>query len=123
MFPQEQFSLGGGLTVRGYRQDALLADNGVFVSSEIRFPIVRLRNWDATLQLTPFVDFGTVWNSNEVELIEDSLSSIGVGLRFQVGTRFYAQLDWGIPLVVDLDTNEDSLQEDGIYFYVRYKAF
>ncbi|MGB3510577.1 MAG: ShlB/FhaC/HecB family hemolysin secretion/activation protein [Microcoleaceae cyanobacterium] len=122
LFPQEQFSLGGGLSVRGYRQDALLADNGVFISTEFRFPIMRVKDWDAVLQLTPFVDFGTVWNSNEVELVEETLSSVGVGLRFQVGTRFSAQLDWGIPFV-DIDTNGDSLQEDGIYFYLKYRAF
>lgn len=122
LFPQEQFSLGGGLSVRGYRQDALLGDNGLFISSEFRFPILRVREWDATLQLTPFVDFGTVWNSNEVELAEETLSSVGVGLRIQVGTRFSAQLDWGIPFV-DIETNGDSLQEEGIYFYLRYRAF
>ncbi|NET29487.1 ShlB/FhaC/HecB family hemolysin secretion/activation protein [Okeania sp. SIO1I7] len=122
LFPQEQFSLGGGLSVRGYRQDALLGDNGLFISSEFRFPILRVREWDATLQLTPFIDFGTVWNSNDVELVEETLSSVGVGLRIQVGTRFSAQLDWGIPFV-DIDTNGDSLQEDGIYFYLKYRAF
>ncbi|MGD1699508.1 ShlB/FhaC/HecB family hemolysin secretion/activation protein [Dapis sp. BLCC M229] len=122
LFPQEQFSLGGGLSGRGYRQDALLADNGMFISTEFRFPILRVRRWDATLQLTPFVDFGTIWNSNELELIEDTLSSVGVGLRFQVGTRFSAQLDWGIPFI-DIDTNGDSWQEDGVYFYLRYRAF
>ncbi|NEP45425.1 MAG: ShlB/FhaC/HecB family hemolysin secretion/activation protein, partial [Okeania sp. SIO2H7] len=122
LFPQEQFSLGGGLSVRGYRQDALLGDNGLFISSEFRFPILRVRDLDATLQLTPFIDFGTVWNSNEVELVEETLSSVGVGLRIQVGTRFSAQLDWGIPFV-DIETNGDSLQEDGIYFYLKYRAF
>ncbi|NEQ39699.1 MAG: ShlB/FhaC/HecB family hemolysin secretion/activation protein [Okeania sp. SIO3I5] len=122
LFPQEQFSLGGGLSIRGYRQDALLADNGMFISTEFRFPILRARNWDATLQLTPFVDFGTVWNSNELELIEDTLSSVGAGLRFQIGSRFSAQLDWGIPFI-EIDTNGDSLQEEGVYFYLRYRAF
>ncbi|NET16959.1 MAG: ShlB/FhaC/HecB family hemolysin secretion/activation protein [Okeania sp. SIO1H6] len=122
LFPQEQFSLGGGLSVRGYRQDALLADNGMFISTEFRFPILRVRNWNATLQLTPFFDFGTVWNSNELELVDDTLSSVGLGLRFQVGTRFSAQLDWGIPLVY-IDNNGDSWQEDGVYFYLRYRAF
>ena len=94
----------------------------MFISSEFRFPILRARKWDATLQLTPFIDFGTVWNSNELELIEETLSSVGLGLRFQVGTRFSAQLDWGIPFV-DIDTNGDSWQEDGVYFYLRYRAF
>ncbi|NEP79255.1 MAG: ShlB/FhaC/HecB family hemolysin secretion/activation protein [Okeania sp. SIO3B3] len=122
LFPQEQFSLGGGLSVRGYPQSALIADNGLFISSEFRFPILRVREWDAVLQVTPFVDFGTVWNSSEVELDEETLSSVGVGLRIQVGTRFSAQLDWGIPLV-DIETNGNSLQEDGIYFYLKYRAF
>lgn len=122
LFPQEQFSLGGGLSVRGYRQDALVGDNGLFISGEFRFPILRVREWDATVQLTPFVDFGTVWNSNEVELDEETLSSVGVGLRIQVGTRFSAQLDWGIPFV-DIEKNGDSLQENGVYFYLRYRAF
>ena len=122
LFPQEQFSLGGGLSVRGYRQDALLADNGVFISSEFRLPIMRVRDWNTTLQLTPFFDFGTVWNSNELEFSEPTLASTGVGLRLQVGTRFSAQLDWGIPLI-DIDTNGDSWQEDGIYFYLKYRAF
>ncbi|MDY7008910.1 MAG: ShlB/FhaC/HecB family hemolysin secretion/activation protein [Cyanobacteriota bacterium] len=123
LFPQEQFSLGGGLSVRGYRQDALIADNGLFISSEFRFPILRVREWDAIVQLTPFIDFGTVWNSNDdIELVEETLSSVGVGLRIQVGTRFSAQLDWGIPFV-DIETNGDSLQEEGIYFYLKYRAF
>ncbi len=122
LFPQEQFSLGGGLSVRGYRQDALLGDNGLFISSEFRFPIMRVRDWDTTLQLTPFFDIGTVWNSNEIEFSEPTLSSIGVGLRLQVGSRFSAQLDWGIPLV-DIENNGDSLQEEGIYFFIKYRAF
>ena len=37
----EQFGIGGLETVRGYRQDAMLADSGIFGSAELRYPILR----------------------------------------------------------------------------------
>ncbi|MGF1491134.1 MAG: ShlB/FhaC/HecB family hemolysin secretion/activation protein [Microcoleaceae cyanobacterium] len=121
---QEQFSLGGVSSVRGYRQDALLADSGVFLSAEVQIPVLRITGWDTLVTLTPFFDWGTLWNSNElvgVELDQSSLSSVGLGLKLLVSDNFVAQLDWGIPLVELSDTG-DSLQEDGLYFSVRYRA-
>lgn len=41
LVPLEQFGLGGINSVRGYRQDALLTDNGAFASVELRLPIYR----------------------------------------------------------------------------------
>jgi len=35
LVPLEQFGVGGIRSVRGYRQDALLADNGIFASAEL----------------------------------------------------------------------------------------
>ncbi len=120
----EQFSIGGAATVRGYRQDSLLADNGLFASAELRFPILRIPSWETNLQLAPFMDFGTVWNNkNSVSSLETStLTSVGLGLRLGIGDRLNAQLDWGIPLI-DLNTSGDSLQENGIYFSINYRLF
>ncbi|WP_333192959.1 ShlB/FhaC/HecB family hemolysin secretion/activation protein [Microcoleus sp. Pol7_A1] len=56
LLPIEQFGLGGSDTVRGYRQDALLADSGIFVSAELRYPILRMGDKQGVLQVTPFVD-------------------------------------------------------------------
>lgn len=122
LVPTEQFSLGGGLSVRGYRQDALLGDNGWFNSAEIRATIVRIPQWKTTLQLTPFIDFGKVWNSDDFELDTNTLVSTGIGLRLQISDYFASRLDWGIPLV-DLDTEGNSLQEDGVYFSLEVKPF
>lgn len=44
LVPLEQFSLGGVATVRGYRQDALLSDNGFLASAELRIPILSGRS-------------------------------------------------------------------------------
>ena len=124
LVPIEQFSLGGALSVRGYRQDALLGDNGLFSSAEIRATILRIPEVSTSLELTPFLDFGKVWNTDEVRIDTNTLVSVGLGLRLLVSNRFIARVDWGIPLVdLDLPTEGDSLQENGIYFSMELKPF
>ena len=118
----EKFSLGGPYSVRGYSQDALLADNGVFASAELRANIAKIPDWNTTLQLSPFFDFGTVWNNDDTPLQRDSLYSVGVGLRLLVDDWFSARLDYGIPLN-DFDNSIDSLQADGLYFSLELKPF
>ncbi|MDJ0532949.1 MAG: ShlB/FhaC/HecB family hemolysin secretion/activation protein [Xenococcaceae cyanobacterium MO_207.B15] len=118
----EQFSLGGVYNVRGYRQDLLFADNGFSASAEIRTSILEIRQWQTTLQFIPFVDFGTVWSSDDLEFDQNTLVSVGAGLRLQVSDFLAARLDWGIPLV-DVENRGDSLQEDGIYFSLELKPF
>ncbi len=124
LVPLEQFSVGGQLSVRGYRQDTLLADNGVFASAEIRFPILRIPDWDSTLILSLFFDFGTVFNSrgSDIERDESTIYSVGLGLRFNIGENFNARVDYGIPLV-NVNKIGDTLQENGFYFEVQYKPF
>jgi len=118
----EQFSLGGLSSVRGYRQDFLLADNGIFSSAEVRFPIARISEWQTVLQFTPFVDFGYVWNDSEsqTEITKHSLLSIGTGLRLQVSDKLTAELNWGIPLV-DVKKQGSTWQENGVYFRIEYR--
>ena len=123
LVPLEQFRVGGFNSVRGYRQDLLLGDNGLFASAELRIPILRISSLDGVVQLAPFFDIGTIWNKDdEIEIENDILPSIGLGLNFSAGDRFSARLDWGIPLV-DIDIDSNSLQEDGIYFSINYNFF
>ncbi|WP_445305042.1 ShlB/FhaC/HecB family hemolysin secretion/activation protein [Microcoleus sp. Pol12B4] len=35
----EPFGIGGSDTLRGYHQDAMLADSGIFYSGELRYPM------------------------------------------------------------------------------------
>jgi hemolysin activation/secretion protein len=122
LVPLEQFRLGGIGSSRGYRQDLILGDNGIFALAELRVPVLRIDRLDGVLQIAPFFDIGTVWNNDDVEIQTKTLPSVGLGLNFTAGERFNARLDWGIPLV-DVDTESNSLQEDGIYFSIDYKLF
>lgn len=122
----EQFGLGGLQSVRGYRQDALLTDNGFFASAEVRLPIWRPSKSSPTLlQVVPFVDVGTAWNrgnNSQSQNIDNTLVSTGLGLRLQLGSQLNAQFDWGIPLVF-LDSRKTTWQENGLYFSLVYNLF
>jgi hemolysin activation/secretion protein len=121
ILPFEQFGLGGVDSVRGYRQDALLADNGVFASTEVRLPIARFAP-DSILQIAPFVDFGTVWNNSGEKIPQKTLFSTGLGLRYQFSDKLTAKVEWGIPLL-SIEGSKSTWQENGIYFSIVYNAF
>ncbi|MEM7769057.1 MAG: ShlB/FhaC/HecB family hemolysin secretion/activation protein [Cyanobacteria bacterium P01_A01_bin.37] len=122
LVPLEQFGLGGQQTVRGYRQDELLTDNGLLFSTEVRIPIIRARRIDGLLQVAPFVDIGHGWNLNAIDPDPDVLIGVGVGVLWRMGDRLSARFDYGIPLV-DVDTDADSLQENGFYFSLQFTPF
>lgn len=120
----QQFGVGGLASVRGYRQDQLLTDNGAFGSIELRLPILRAPEAQSLLQFIPFFDVGTGWNNFEGAPDPSTLVSVGFGLRYQLSDRLDARLDWGIPLIsADSDDNEETLQENGLYFSVLWNPF
>jgi hemolysin activation/secretion protein len=119
----EQFGLGGFESVRGYRQDALLTDNGALASAEVRFPIYRLRSVEGVLQVIPFVDLGRAWNSSGKQNPDPStLASVGLGVQWQQSDRLRARVDYGIPLI-EVESGDRTLQERGLYFFLQYNFF
>ena len=120
LLPIEQFSIGGVDTVRGYRQNQRVADNGIVGSMEVRVPIISKPDGIGTIQFAPFFDIGTVWNHEGDIPSPSTLASIGLGLRWQRNPYFSASLDWGIPLN-PIDDQGDSLQDNGLSFSVRFR--
>ena len=116
----ERYGLGGPSTVRGYRQNELLTDNGAILSLEARFPLWRDRDNDGLLQITPFIEGGYGWNNREDNPETNGLLSAGAGLLLQVENLDF-QIDVGIPLI-DTEDN-DTLQERGIHFSLGYSFF
>lgn len=122
LVPLEQFGLGGQQTVRGYRQDFLLTDNGAVLSAEVRVPVLRVPEVEGLLQVAPFFDIGAAWNTEGTDPEDNTLLGTGLGFLWQQGDNFSARLDWGFPLV-DVDARERTWQEDGIYFSVVWTVF
>lgn len=123
LVPLEQFGLGGQESVRGYRQDTVLADNGVLASAELRIPLYKTESRSFVLQATPFLDVGTAWNSGGNSSPDDNtLAAIGLGLRFQLGNSLTARIDYGYP-IINVDSRDRTWQENGIYFSLNANPF
>lgn len=120
VIPSEQFSLGGVSTVRGYRQDGVTRDSGMFFSSELRVPV--LSGSAGTLQIVPFVDIGHAFNQGERFLPNESrtLASFGLGFRWNLGDHLSIRLDYGIPLL-NRPERRPSAQEEGLYLSITGK--
>jgi hemolysin activation/secretion protein len=115
----ERFSMGGVDTVRGYQQNQLVADNGILGSVEVRVP---LTSDPRVLQLAPFFEIGTAWNNREIDPNPATIASLGLGLRSLITPDLSLRLDYGIPLI-SVGERGNSLQENGLYFSVRYQPF
>ena len=118
----EQFGLGGQSTVRGYRQDQLLTDSGALGSVELRLPVLREPTNDLLLQIAPFIDVGHGWNHDGDHPDSNTLLGIGTGLLLTINENLTTRFDWGIPLI-SIDSDEDSLQENGLYFSIGISFF
>lgn len=124
LLSMEQFSLGGASSVRGYRENEMVRDNGTFLSSEWRIPVWKWSSnkWgDGQLLVAPFVDFGSGWNKSD-DSNENSLCSAGIGLLWE-SPRIKAELYLAHGFEDAVSKAEHDLQDDGIHFSVTIKLF
>lgn len=115
----EQFSMGGMQSVRGYFETQVLADDGFTGSIELLSPRLVPINLDTInkLQALLFVDGGLGGNKEALSGNPKnfSLASVGTGVRFQVWKYFSGILDVGIPL---LDVNTVKAGSPKVHFLV-----
>jgi hemolysin activation/secretion protein len=118
LFSLEQFALGGHLTVRGYRENQLVRDNGLASSLELRIPLWGDARTALELQLVPFADIGRSWNTERPEPGLRTLASLGVGIRASRTERLHLEIYWAEGLQ-DVDEPEDhDIQDDGVHFAI-----
>ncbi|MDY7013265.1 MAG: ShlB/FhaC/HecB family hemolysin secretion/activation protein, partial [Cyanobacteriota bacterium] len=115
LLPSQQFVIGGGQSVRGFRQNARAGDNGFRFSIENRMTLQRDEAGIARFLFIPFVDLGWVWNvADNPNTLPDRhfLAGIGAGFLWQPLERLTLKLDYGIPLV-NLPDRGTNAQDDG----------
>lgn len=122
LLPSEQYVIGGGRTVRGYRENARFGDNGFRFSIENRYAVYRGTNHLPIVQLVPFSDLGVVWNAagnpNDESLPSQRfLATVGLGLLLTPLPGCDLRLDYAVPLV-DLNDRGDNLQDHGVHFSI-----
>ncbi|MBD2339764.1 ShlB/FhaC/HecB family hemolysin secretion/activation protein [Calothrix sp. FACHB-156] len=122
LLPSQQFVIGGGQSLRGYRQNARSGDNGFRASLEDRIVLDYNNSGQPTMQLAPFIDVGAVWNKsdNPNKLTNQTfLVGLGVGLIWEPIPHLSGRLDYGLPLV-DLSDRGNNAQDHGFYFSFGY---
>jgi hemolysin activation/secretion protein len=128
LLPLEQIAVGGRYTVRGYRENQMVSDNGLIASLELRIPLVHEKSWAEYVYLSPFIDYGKAWNVHSEDPHPDNITSAGLGLRWGVTLppplplRSEFEIYWGIPFR-DIESPEYDLQDDGIHMQIVISTF
>lgn len=121
----EKFAMGGHNSVRGYRENQLVRDNGVTASLEFRYPLFADENGidPYHFQLAPFLDWGKAWDEDVPSQNDEKLNiySAGLGMLWQPIKGLDMEVYWGEALEDEVkpDTSED-LQDDGVHASIRY---
>lgn len=120
LLPMEKFVVGGFNTVRGYRENELVNDNGLAASLELRWPILVERGDDPGLKAAAFVDHGRSWNKGARSPGAVCISSIGLGVLLDY-RDLHTQLYVAEPLhSLPGQGRTSDLQDSGIHFSVSY---
>jgi len=122
LLPSEQFAIGGGRSIRGYRENARIGDNGFRFSVEDRITLARGKGARSVFQLAPFVEVGRTWNNPDnpnVQPDDTTLASGGLGAIWNPIDGMEVRLDYGVPFL-SIDEG-DNLQDDGLHFSLGYR--
>lgn len=121
LLPLERIAVGGLNTVRGYRENQLVRDQGYSVSAEFHLPLIGDSDPGARHRLTliPFMDYGEAWNHGEQSA---ALYSIGAGFEWQF-KPVSVGLFYGYALNKTNPRQKGDLQDDGLHFQARWDVF
>jgi hemolysin activation/secretion protein len=123
----ERYSVGGGYTVRGYRENTYVRDNGFNFSAEIKYPVYADAAEKDSLSLVPFLDYGGAWDNPTLSNTQPHshyLYSAGIGFNWQY-QRLSADFYWAHAFtpVQNRSVTSHSIQDDGIHFRVNMNVF
>lgn len=125
LLPLERMAVGGRNTVRGYRENQLVRDNGYAASTELHIHLVGDSQTKYRFDLVPFFDFGAAWNNHDSTPIQQTMRHIysaGIGFQFRM-YRFNSEFFWAHRLESQSPQQHGDLQDQGIHFQARLDAF
>lgn len=128
LYTAERFSVGGSNSVRGYRENLILADRGVVGSVEVAQPFslsgraagrsdIDLGAFTASL----FVDGAWVDNVGPNDPAPDWIASVGASLLWTPSDALSARLTYGESLRRPLLVGRRDLQDRGIQFMITVR--
>ncbi|MDP6095142.1 MAG: ShlB/FhaC/HecB family hemolysin secretion/activation protein [Gammaproteobacteria bacterium] len=118
----ERLPLGGYRSVKGYRQNQLLKDNGWDLLLDYQIPVLnQLQEQGYFITLVPNVGVARAWDSERYPNIDRaaSISSVGISLVVASSDNWSARLDWASCLESKRKQGHE-LQDDGVYLSLSY---
>ncbi len=101
LISNEQISIGGMSTVRGYLESQQMGDRGAIIGTDFYSPqILRKVDWVNDFRIFTFWEGGTVETLEPLDGQDDSalLTSAGLGLNFRAFKSLSIDLNWTFPL-------------------------
>lgn len=123
LLPSQQFVIGGGQNLRGFRQNARSGDNGFRVALEDQITLQKNQSGTPILRIAPFLDFGTVWNrSNNPNNLPNQrfLAGGGLGVILEPAPGLTIRVDYAAPFV-NLSDRGENAQDKAFYFSAGYR--
>lgn len=126
LIPAKMTAFGGLYSVRGYKEDGIVADGGVLASLQYRFDLTKYmekgtldgeeksdfkRNkqmWPPRVSLLAFTDYGQAKIKDPVpgETETQDLLGVGIGTAVELGEHVYAAVYYSVPLRSTDDTEK-----------------
>ena len=109
------FFAGGCYSVRGYKENYLSGDSGIFASAEYQVPFNKKRNINGFI----FFDYGRIFGEPVIANDTDrQLYSTGIGVRAVFGKQYSASLAWAFPLKKEFPSHADTVSSSRLHFQV-----
>jgi hemolysin activation/secretion protein len=126
VIPLEKFSIGGRYSVRGYRENELVRDEGFSLSLEFDYPVFTGSDeqtyFHGRLSTILFMDYGGAWNHKDKKN-NKYLHSVGIGFDWKPTKNVSAELFIAHDLIRAAKKQEYDLQDSGIHFQVSGQSF
>lgn len=96
----QQFTLGGAQTLRGLPAGLVSGDNGISFSLEDRMTVMRQKSGTPLLQLSPYLEMGTVWSQSRTVQSEalGLLGTAGIGVTWHPMPQWSMRVDAAMPV-------------------------
>ncbi len=112
--PLERLAIGGLGSVRGYRQNQLVRDNGIVFNAELSRP-VWAGDWGEVRGVL-FADVGWGRNDSGAAVHDaDTIESIGLGIELDLGIGLSGGFWWAHGFT-EFESSDYDLQDDGLHF-------
>ncbi len=109
LLSSEEFALGGSEFGRAYDSGEISGDKGVAGGLEVRYTTVPTGGLVKSAQYYSYYDAGKVWNKNISvgETKQESLASIGVGVRFNLVQDVSGYVELDTPISRNVSSEHD----------------